>query len=169
MEIEIEYDDEIMHGDDSEATAWFRQQVLENVDTLILHSNEIGDSIGVVKSAKVSVSDRLLCEMTENRESCEIRYHETPPDDLKPGDFWCDDELHDGEDHPAMFLYMILPDGSNIGGLHVYRGNRPESSPGPCWKITGHPRTPTTLSLSPSVHLRGKWHGYLENGLLRSC
>ena len=48
MLIELTYDAEIMHGDDEESRNWFYDEVLYK-DQLLLHSNEIGDTIGTVK------------------------------------------------------------------------------------------------------------------------
>ena len=47
--IELEYDAELMHDDgrDKEALDWFENDVLGN--EMILHSNEIGDSIGTCR------------------------------------------------------------------------------------------------------------------------
>ena len=45
--IELEYDDEIMHGDEPDATKWFWLDVMGG--DLVLHSNEIGDEVGRVK------------------------------------------------------------------------------------------------------------------------
>lgn len=48
--IELEYDDETIHGMDSEAIAWFWEQVLHsNKEELFLHSNVLGDVVGTVK------------------------------------------------------------------------------------------------------------------------
>ena len=40
-----------MHGNDKEAINWFYNNILK--DTLILHSNEIGDKIGAVKIKRI--------------------------------------------------------------------------------------------------------------------
>lgn len=52
MEIELKYDDTIMHGNDEEAIKWFFEDILYR-DRLILHSNEIGDEVGEVKVLKI--------------------------------------------------------------------------------------------------------------------
>lgn len=50
MTIELEYDADIMHGDDQESVDWFYSEILsEEKGMLILHSNEIGDVIGTVR------------------------------------------------------------------------------------------------------------------------
>ena len=49
--IDLTYDDEIMHGDDEGAIAWFREQVLKG--ELLLHSNVIGDEVGEVRVLEV--------------------------------------------------------------------------------------------------------------------
>ena len=46
--IELEYDDEIMHGDEPDAIEWFWLNVMGD-GKLYLHSNEIGDEVGRVK------------------------------------------------------------------------------------------------------------------------
>ncbi len=51
LEIELEYDDDVMHGDDADAREWFTKSVIGVGDRhgdLLLHSNEIGDAIGTV-------------------------------------------------------------------------------------------------------------------------
>ncbi len=52
LEIDLIYDEDLMHGTDDEAIEWFRNDILLGDGGLILHSNEIGDTIG-----KVSVND----------------------------------------------------------------------------------------------------------------
>jgi len=51
MVIELEYDDEIMHGDSEEDKEWFFDEILmNNLDgPLVLFSNELGDEVGIVK------------------------------------------------------------------------------------------------------------------------
>lgn len=50
MKVELEYDADIMHGDDVEAKAWFFGEILnEEKGLLLLHSNEIGECIGKVR------------------------------------------------------------------------------------------------------------------------
>lgn len=108
--------------------------------------------------------------MSENRDSCDVTYHETPPaeGEAKPGDMWTDHDLN--EDGEVEFIYLVFPDGSWSGGLSVYCGDRPNLPGGyPSWKMTGDPAKPETLSLSPSLHLKGSWHGWLKNGRLESC
>jgi len=51
--IELEYDDEIMHHDDQEARDWFYNNILLGRGGLLLHSNEIGDTIGSVTVADI--------------------------------------------------------------------------------------------------------------------
>lgn len=54
LEIELEYDADLMHGDSAEDRAWFERHILmESDDLLILHSNEIGDEIGTVKVTRI--------------------------------------------------------------------------------------------------------------------
>ena len=50
LEIELEYDDVGMHGDDTEAVKWFHDEILNGKKgLLLLHSNEIGDNVGKVE------------------------------------------------------------------------------------------------------------------------
>ena len=52
--IELDYDDRIIHGDDSEAVSWFYNDVLKGTDELlILHSNLLGDELGLVKVLEI--------------------------------------------------------------------------------------------------------------------
>ncbi len=56
LEVEIEYEEDLMHGEDEDAIAWFHDQVLLNPrpdEGLILHSNYIGDEIGTVKVSHI--------------------------------------------------------------------------------------------------------------------
>lgn len=52
MLVELRYDASIMHGRDKEAKDWFFNEILKK-DKLILHSNEIGDEIGIIKVLEV--------------------------------------------------------------------------------------------------------------------
>lgn len=49
----LEYDDDAMHGDDPEEIEWFRKAILlgetDESESLLLHSDEIGDTIGEVR------------------------------------------------------------------------------------------------------------------------
>jgi hypothetical protein len=51
MTIEVEIDD-AFNPLDEEEKQWLEDEILTGNDTLILHSNEIGDYIGIVKSVK---------------------------------------------------------------------------------------------------------------------
>ena len=55
--IELDYDEAIMHSgdEDPDGKEWFFA-MLEN-DDLLLHSNEIGDTIGTVKVLEVNTCD----------------------------------------------------------------------------------------------------------------
>ena len=48
MVIELEYDADIMHGDDEGGVEWFLAEVLDEANGLELHSGHIGDFIGSV-------------------------------------------------------------------------------------------------------------------------
>ena len=47
FEIELDYDAEVMHGDDPTEIEWFMTLLM--TEELILHSNEIGDAVGTVR------------------------------------------------------------------------------------------------------------------------
>lgn len=58
LEIEMDYNHDIMHGDDPDSISWFYNLLLnsdpEDPDSLlILHSNDIGDEIGTVRVLKI--------------------------------------------------------------------------------------------------------------------
>lgn len=49
LEVELEYDDSFIgETPDADETAWFLDEIIKHPDGLILHSNEIGDEIGIV-------------------------------------------------------------------------------------------------------------------------
>lgn len=56
LTIDLEYDADLMHGNDPEGVEWFRETVLGN--SLVLHSDEIGDYIGTVTVVSVEGSDQ---------------------------------------------------------------------------------------------------------------
>ena len=46
--VEFEYDDVLMYGeDDKEAEDWFFDEIM--TEPLVLHSNLIGDEVGIIK------------------------------------------------------------------------------------------------------------------------
>lgn len=51
MMVELEYDEELM-GTSKEEIDWFHNDILLK-DKLILHSNEIGDEVGIIKVIKI--------------------------------------------------------------------------------------------------------------------
>ena len=54
MVIELEYDDKLMHDTDQEAVDWFNNDILlGKKGKLLLHSNEIGDSVGSVVGLEI--------------------------------------------------------------------------------------------------------------------
>lgn len=52
LEITLEYDEDIMHGNDESAKDWFYSSVLQ-IGDLYLHSKEIGDLVGEIKEVKI--------------------------------------------------------------------------------------------------------------------
>lgn len=63
LTIELDYDAETMHGDDAESKAWFFSEILhDEIGELLLHSNNIGDTLGVVRVISVAApSNAELC------------------------------------------------------------------------------------------------------------
>jgi hypothetical protein len=75
MTVELEYDDEMMHGDDPEEVQWFHEQVLPDVDDygLYLHSNELGDEVGRIRV--LSVGEAPWVDLTlEDRTNLMAQY-----------------------------------------------------------------------------------------------
>ena len=52
LDVELEYDADVMYGDSEDDRRWFFDHLLRE-DELILHSNENGDAIGTVKVLQV--------------------------------------------------------------------------------------------------------------------
>jgi hypothetical protein len=50
--IELEYNDDAMHGTEQESIDWFNNDILKG-DELVLHCNNIGDTIGVIKTLSI--------------------------------------------------------------------------------------------------------------------
>jgi len=48
--VELNYDKDVMHGDDPEGIKYFEEEILEG--KLILFSSEIGDDVGKIKIIK---------------------------------------------------------------------------------------------------------------------
>ena len=60
MTVELEYDADVVHGDGEEGKAWFFEEILsEEKGLLLLHSNEIGATVGKIRvlSAAPSTKD----------------------------------------------------------------------------------------------------------------
>jgi len=54
LEIELTYDDELMHGDDPEAIEWFNRIVFgPGADLTLYENSEIGDDVGTVKALRM--------------------------------------------------------------------------------------------------------------------
>ncbi len=54
LEIELNYDSEMMHGKDADAIEWFIERCIKG-DHLLLHCNDLGDTVGEVKVTGVGV------------------------------------------------------------------------------------------------------------------
>jgi len=73
LEIDVDYDPDVVHGSDPEALAWFRDKVLVSPDVgeeLILHSNCIGDSVGTIRRCVVRGGPDFAADTVSLQESC---------------------------------------------------------------------------------------------------
>lgn len=52
MTIEVELEDDMYNLDDDNERLWLENEILVGDGNLILHSNDIGDSVGVVKKVR---------------------------------------------------------------------------------------------------------------------
>ena len=62
MTVELDYDAEAAHGGDSddEAKAWFFGEILhEETGELLLHSNNLGDTVGKVRVVSVAAPSNM--------------------------------------------------------------------------------------------------------------
>ncbi len=58
LEVELTYDNEVIHDDDPESLEWFYNNILkqsESDELLLLHSNEFGDTIGEIKVINIDI------------------------------------------------------------------------------------------------------------------
>ena len=78
-----------------------------------------------------------------------------------PGSFRTGEPDSDGE---QSFWYCCPCGCGVVAPLTV--GNKFKPDDGPSWSWNGSHAAPT---LSPSVHHRGHWHGWLRNGVWESC
>ena len=63
MVIELEYDDQLYHGDDKDSMEWFYNEILLGKGGLLfLHSNEIGDNVGSVEGIQILDREQELKE-----------------------------------------------------------------------------------------------------------
>lgn len=69
------------------------------------------------------------------------------------------------EDDGVTWLWYCCPCGCRgVGVLTVGNGFKPDD--GPSWQWNGSLDKPT---LTPSVHHVGHWHGWLTDGVWKSC
>ncbi len=64
----LEYDDEVMHGEFEEGKEWFINDVLKGKETLVVHSNLIGDDIGTLKVCGTFEHEKLDNKLKEIRD-----------------------------------------------------------------------------------------------------
>lgn len=62
MTVELDYDADIMHGSDEIAITWFFEEILsEEKGELLLHSNEIGDTVGSIRVINAVPIKHMAC------------------------------------------------------------------------------------------------------------
>ena len=60
LTVELEYDADVVHGDWEEGMAWFFEEILsEEKGLLLLHSNEIGDTVGKIRVLSAAPSNAM--------------------------------------------------------------------------------------------------------------
>ena len=60
MTVELEYDADVVHGDGEEGNAWFFEEILsEEKGLLLLHSNEIGATVGKIRVLSAAPSNAM--------------------------------------------------------------------------------------------------------------
>lgn len=77
---------------------------------------------------------------------------------------WLDPGKPSGQRWRADLLVRLPVRCGSLGPLTVGNGFKPAD--GPSWQWNGSLDKPT---LTPSVHHRGHWHGWLTDGVWRSC
>lgn len=97
-----------------------------------------------------------------NTDSCDmIRMKDEEQVENGPPGSFCIDTLEDG----LRVMWHKLPDG-NFGCIRLRPIPGSHSNASPSWQWNGNEEVPT---LSPSVHLPGRWHGWFRNGRMESC
>lgn len=69
----------------------------------------------------------------------------------------------------GLTLWLKVPtskDDTRSDSARVVRLPLTDTQGGPTWTFDGNQDAPT---LSPSVRVRGMWHGFLKNGELETC
>ena len=60
MEIELDYNADTQHGNDEDSRKWFYGEILSgDRGKLLLHSNEIGDTIGKVNVISINEAKQI--------------------------------------------------------------------------------------------------------------
>lgn len=60
LEVELEYDDDIMHSPERNGLTWFHDEVLlGSASDLSLHSGYVGDFVGSVRVIAIRLAKRL--------------------------------------------------------------------------------------------------------------
>ena len=62
MTVGLDYDGDIMHGSDKIGIDWFFEEILRGEKgSLLLHSNEIGDTVGSIRVISAVPIEHMAC------------------------------------------------------------------------------------------------------------
>ena len=103
--------------------------------------------------------------MSENRESCDCRRVADYDAIERPGDFY----FKPVQGLPGETAIHVMLPGHTFICIGVACGGStqgPPTCPGPVWGWDGNEDKPT---LTPSIHTKEHWHGFLKAGRLESC
>lgn len=82
-------------------------------------------------------------------------------DAAKAGSFWISEEAG------TLRFISLCPCGCGcMTNLRIGRNDKPSNVSEPTWRWNGDSQKPT---LEPSINHIGHWHGYLTDGVWRSC
>lgn len=114
----------------------------------------------------------MECRLRELSDAEKLLGH---PIDTRPGDMWfCAEYLTHFPERLSSYyarnnsgrepLMVVLPSGDwwMLDGMACSDGK----THGDGWKVAG---TPPRITVKPSINLVGRWHGFLQDGVLRTC
>lgn len=98
----------------------------------------------------------------------QCRFHETQPQELQIGDMWFAPEWLNRPARDYLSPEYFLNNAHRPPIVVMFPGGVAfcidrKSSDGTGWTVTGEP---PNITVSPSIDHRGKWHGFLQNGVI---